>query len=159
MQDTSANKTTFVDNCLLYSMGLILFVMLVVVFVQVVFRYVLNSSLSWTEEVARFLQVYLTFVGSVLAMKIGAHISLGDSLTKRLPKIGRIAIFLITNIAIGAFLATMFVHGMRILQVVRFQSSASLEISMAYIYAVIPLSAALSLAFLIYNMYRRRGSI
>jgi len=46
---------------LLFGMG---FTMTIVVAVQVFFRYVLNQSLFWSEELARFLLVWLTFLGA-----------------------------------------------------------------------------------------------
>ena len=47
-----------------------------IVFLQFFTRYVLNDSLGWTEEVARFLLVLLGFVGSITAVRRGTHIFL-----------------------------------------------------------------------------------
>ncbi len=49
---------------LLFGLG---FTMAIVVAVQVFFRYVLNQSLFWSEELARFLLVWLTFFGASVA--------------------------------------------------------------------------------------------
>ena len=46
-----------------------------VVFLQFYTRYVLNSSIGWTEEIARYLLIGVTFVGSVMAMRKGTHIA------------------------------------------------------------------------------------
>lgn len=46
-----------------------------VVFLQFFTRYVLNDSLAWTEEIARFLLIAVTFMGSVLATRKGSHIA------------------------------------------------------------------------------------
>lgn len=55
-----------------------------VVLLQVFTRYVLNNSLGWTEEIARYLLIGVTFVGSVMAMRKGTHISV-EALLKYLP--------------------------------------------------------------------------
>jgi TRAP-type C4-dicarboxylate transport system permease small subunit len=46
------------------------------VFVGVVYRYVLLSPLAWVEEVVRFCLVWVTFVGTYLAMRRGQHIAM-----------------------------------------------------------------------------------
>ncbi|ORE89658.1 TRAP transporter small permease [Aurantimonas sp. 22II-16-19i] len=46
-----------------------------VVFLQFFTRYVLNDSLGWTEEIARFLLIGVTFVGSIMAARKESHIA------------------------------------------------------------------------------------
>ncbi len=53
---------------LLFACGSLVFVLTCVVAAGVFWRYVLNDSLSWTEEVARYLMIWLACVGSVVAM-------------------------------------------------------------------------------------------
>lgn len=55
-----------------------------VVLLQVFTRYVLNNSLGWTEEIARYLLIGVTFVGSVMAMRKGTHIAV-EAVLKYLP--------------------------------------------------------------------------
>ncbi|TPJ14377.1 TRAP transporter small permease [Mesorhizobium sp. B2-7-3] len=49
--------------------------MAIIVFLQFFTRYVLNNSLAWTEEIARYLLMIITFVGAAIAMRRGTHIS------------------------------------------------------------------------------------
>ena len=46
-----------------------------VVFIQFFTRYILNNSLGWTEEIARYLLVIVTFAGSAVAVRRNTHIS------------------------------------------------------------------------------------
>lgn len=56
--------------------GLFLFAALsVVVFLQFFTRYVLNDSIGWTEEIARYLLIGVTFVGCVTVTRKGSHIA------------------------------------------------------------------------------------
>lgn len=58
--------------------------MVVMVFGNVVLRYVFNSSILSSEEVSRFLFVWVVFVGSVLALRDNAHLGV-HMITERLP--------------------------------------------------------------------------
>lgn len=51
-------------------------VMTVIIFVQVVLRYVFQSPFSWAEELARYLLVWITCLGSAYAIRGGMHISI-----------------------------------------------------------------------------------
>lgn len=54
---------------------LLFWALAVVVFLQFFTRYVLNSSLGWTEEIARYLLIAVTFVGSAMAVRKRSHIA------------------------------------------------------------------------------------
>ena len=53
-----------------YLCAIAIAVMSVVVFVQVVFRFIVKSSLPWSEELSRYLQVYITFFGTAMASRL-----------------------------------------------------------------------------------------
>ncbi len=70
--------------------------MVIMVFGNVVLRYVFNSGITASEELARLCFLWLIFVGAILAMKEGAHLGV-DTLIRRLPRSGKIAFVLISN--------------------------------------------------------------
>lgn len=53
----------------------VFWVLAVVVFLQFFTRYVLNDSIAWTEEIARYLLIAVAFIGSVMAVRKGSHIA------------------------------------------------------------------------------------
>jgi len=111
-----------------------------VITLQIVSR-VLFSAVGWTEEVARFLLVWITFLAATLAFQRGRHIAVTfavDALPGRLRQVARA----VTILTVIAFMVALVVIGYRYMQVQSFQKSASLRLSMTYVYAVIPLSAA-----------------
>ena len=65
--------------------GLFLAVMVVLVFGNVVLRYAFNSGLTMSEEVSRWLFVWLTFMGAVVALREHSHLGV-DALVLRLPQ-------------------------------------------------------------------------
>jgi len=54
--------------------AILLFIMLVLVSVQVITRYIFNNPISWTEEMARFILVWITFIGAAISLKQNQHV-------------------------------------------------------------------------------------
>ena len=63
-----------------------IFLMVVVIMIQVFFRYVLNNALPWPDEVARFLMLWMTGLIAPSAYRWGGFVSI-DMLERFLPKI------------------------------------------------------------------------
>jgi len=72
------------DKSLAFFIFLILFVMSGVVAANVFGRFILGSSISWGEEVAKILLTYLTFFGAAYAMQDNSHYSF-DFIIRKLP--------------------------------------------------------------------------
>lgn len=76
----------------------ILAAMSILVFVNVVLRYGFNSSISVTEEVSRYMFVWLAFLGAILAFSENQHVSV-TVLTDKLSPVGRSLLRLVTDAA------------------------------------------------------------
>ncbi|WP_280546006.1 MULTISPECIES: TRAP transporter small permease [unclassified Halomonas] len=112
-----------------------------VITLQIVSR-VFFTAVGWTEEVARFLLVWITFLAATLAFRRGRHIAVTfvvDALPGLPRRLARIAALLV---ALG-FLAALVIIGVEYMQVQSFQKSASLRLSMTWVYAVMPLASAI----------------
>ncbi len=75
---------------------LLLWVLGGLVFTQFFTRYVLNDSLAWTEEVARYLLIVLTFIGAAGAVRRGTHIRV-EALEMALPMRARTALWAVQD--------------------------------------------------------------
>ena len=84
-------------------------IMVVLVFSNVVLRYAFNSGITFSEEFARLCFLWLIFIGSIVAMKEGAHLGV-DSLVSRLPKIGKVICTLTSN-ALMLWVCYLFFSG------------------------------------------------
>ncbi|WP_370286374.1 TRAP transporter small permease [Pseudooceanicola nanhaiensis] len=115
-----------------------------VAFVAVIYRYALDSALSWSFEVSLALLTYITFLGAYLALRKGAHLRV-TILTDRMPRAVRGVAFLVNQVIIAIIGWIMFWDGGR--QVLRFadQTTNVLEISTAWYYAAIPVAGILML--------------
>jgi TRAP-type C4-dicarboxylate transport system permease small subunit len=76
---------------------LALAVMVVLVFTNVVMRYLFNSGIDISEELSRILLVWIIFIGAVIAFRERAHLGV-DTVTRRLPRRARIACFVICEL-------------------------------------------------------------
>ena len=118
---------------------------------QVFCRYLLNYSLFWSEELARFLLVWLTFLGAAVAYQRGSHAAV-DFVYKRLSPPYRRGAGVLVHLAALAFFLILVIHGTRFAYFVRLQVSPALGLPKWIPLTVIPLSGALmalsALAFL-----------
>lgn len=79
-------------------MAVALMIMVVLVFGNVVLRYVFNSSITVSEEVSRWLFVWITFMGAVIALREHSHLGT-DALVSRLPPLGKKICFALAHLA------------------------------------------------------------
>jgi len=77
--------------------ALFLAIMVVLVFGNVVLRYAFNSGITVSEELARWLFVWLTFLGAIVALREHGHLGV-DSLVRRLPLKARKACFIVSQL-------------------------------------------------------------
>ena len=68
------------DNIELYICVFLMSFMTLLVFVQVVMRYVFNNSLSWSEELARYTFIWLIYIGISYGCKLRKHIKIDAAL-------------------------------------------------------------------------------
>ena len=119
-------------------------VMAIVNFLQVVFRYVIEGSLPWSEELLRFLFVWTTFLGAGIGVRKGAHLGLTIIVNNLPPKLKKFVVFVNYLICI-VFSAII---GMLGLSIVSMQAefnvrSSAMVLPMYWISLAIPVSFAL----------------
>lgn len=121
--------------------------MSVIVFLNVVMRYVTEASIPWSEEVSRHMMIWLTFLGSGLVLRSGGHIAidnLQDSLSTRNARILRVIVFLLMVF----FFGILFYYGCIYVSRTMMQTTAATEIPFGYVYLAMPVGLALMLVHL-----------
>ena len=109
-------------------------VMVVLVFGNVVMRYAFNSGITLSEELSRWLFVWVTFLGTIVAMKEGAHLGT-DTLISRLPISGQKVCFLLAHIAMLFACWLLFQGSWDQVLINMDTTSPVMEISMAWFFA------------------------
>ena len=115
-------------------LAMALAIMVVLVFGNVVLRYGFNSGITTSEELSRWLFVWLTFLGAIVAMKDGAHLGT-DALVSRLPLRGKQVFFVLSHGLMLYACWLLFWGAWDLVQINLSASSAVMEVSMAWFYA------------------------
>jgi TRAP-type transport system small permease protein len=113
----------------------------IILFAQVISRYA-GASLGWSEEVSRHLLVAITFLGSTAAYKRANFIGLKGIGQWLGPTGARIILLLLQLLTLACFL-TICGFGVQYTLKAWHHTSASLQIPMAFPFAVIPMAAAI----------------
>lgn len=119
-----------------YAALLLFWLLALTVFVQFFTRYVLNNSLAWTEEVARYLLICVTFVGSVLAVRKNSHIRV-EFFYRWLPRsLGR-GLSILTDLLQVLFYSVCAWISWKLVGIMQNQQMASVDWSMGWMYRVV----------------------
>lgn len=136
-----------------FFIALCLLVMVVLVFGNVVLRYAFNSGITVSEELSRWLFVWLTFVGAIVAMRDRAHLGM-DSLVVRLPSWGKKACFVLSNVLM-LYVVWLFADGSWQQTIINLENRAPATGLSSGIYYGVGLFFCLSAAAIIlYHLYQ-----
>jgi TRAP-type C4-dicarboxylate transport system permease small subunit len=119
-----------------------------IVTTEVILRYVFKHSLIFTEELSRYLMVWIVFLGGAMAVRDEAHIRI-NILVKRLnPTLGKAARLLAHGLVL-IFLVIVAVEGIRILPDELRQMCITIDLALFYFYLAIPVGAILMIVYLL----------
>lgn len=137
-------------NWLEIIIGACLVVLVTTTFLQVVFRFLLKIPSPWTEEVTRIAFVYMIFVGAVLGVKNNAHLVV-DVLGKFASGV-RKTIILFGYLLIIGFVAVFTYTGLMHTIASKAQTTPTLDISMMWMYMIMPISGVFMLYYLVRSL-------
>ncbi|KJS86088.1 MAG: hypothetical protein JM58_07430 [Peptococcaceae bacterium BICA1-8] len=139
---------------------IVITVMTLSAFLQVIFRYVLEYPLIWTEEIARFMFVWLTFLGSAAAVRTKNHIAM-DLLVNKFPKKMQKSVNLLALAIFLGFCVLLVKQGIFLTTINMGQTSDALGVPMGFPYLAIPIGSALMAFFIIedmFNLFRKEAN-
>ena len=117
-------------------------IMFVVICCQVLFRYVLHQPSPWTEELARYLFIWVSMVGAAYGVNTQAHFGFELLVKKMSPRMQRAGHYFI-QLCMGLLVFVLVVYGLRMVAVVSFQVTPALQLPMRYVYYSLPVSGLL----------------
>lgn len=123
--------------------------------VQVFVRYVLQKPLFlWSEELVRFILIWMVFLGIGVGVKNDAHFAM-DVLPPLLGRWWGSVVRLFNDVCMGAILVLLILAGLRFSWFGLFQYSPNIEILMVWVFISIPLGGALALIYLVERIQQR----
>lgn len=136
-----------------FLMVLCLALMVVMVFGNVVLRYGFNSGLTASEELSRWLFVWLTFLGAVVAIRNHAHLGT-DSLLVRLPVAGRKVCLVLSHLLMLYMCWLMFRGAVQQTEINLDTTSAVMQVSMGWFYGSGGVFAVFAALILVHELWK-----
>lgn len=117
-------------------------VMVIVIFIQVIMRYVFNNSLYWSEELGKFIFVWISWLGISLGERAGEHIKITMLLDKLPYRVAQIFNIISEIVVIGICAVTIF-YGVSLVQSQMGTNYAGIKISVSWGYAAVVVGCSL----------------
>lgn len=136
------------QRIIIVTMGFMLFF----TFAQVVARYALHSSLTYSEELSRYLFVWTVFLGLPVVARRGGHMAVLAVSSRLRGGAAKVCTSLAYAISI-VFMTIMIVQGAGMVLRTFEQLSPAMEIPMAYVYLAIPAGCFFMLCQLLVDLY------
>jgi TRAP-type C4-dicarboxylate transport system permease small subunit len=147
---------TFIDRAVrVFEFGVVaaLAGMVIMVFGNVVLRYGFDSGITASEEVSRYLFVWLTFMGAIVAMRRHEHLGM-DTVVKLLPRGGKRVLAVIGDVAMLYCCGLFFWGSLKLTQINLSAYAAVTKMPMAVLYSVGLVTSVMIALMLIESLYR-----
>jgi TRAP-type C4-dicarboxylate transport system permease small subunit len=152
------NISTLLRRGLEYLCAGLLLVIVALVFVNVVGRYFLHAPIRWSDEVAQFLFLWLSYLGALAALMGGRHYSF-PNLINMLPANLRLAAKTVSDLIVLAMLAILVWGGVVLVDLLHYQRSPAIDLPVYYVYAALPLVSFLMALVIVFQIIARlRGA-
>lgn len=142
----------YIEKALAFGAGFNLLIVFLVVFAQVCQRYVFNIGLPWGTDVVRIAFVYSVFLGMTLGVIKKSHLNI-DFLIHVMPPKFKPLFDLLSNIVMSVFLGFVLNYSIPFIASNTDQTMPYLNLSMSWVYAIIPLCSIIMLLSLLLDTY------
>jgi len=127
---------------------------------QIVARFILMVSIPWTDELARYLMIWASFVGLGVAYRKRELICVAFFREKLPPHLLKVAL-LVSDLLCSVFAIVIVIYGFKLSLLNAGQVSPSMRVSLGIVYAIIPFGCLLFLLFAfesVFSYFRERRS-
>jgi TRAP-type C4-dicarboxylate transport system permease small subunit len=147
-----------IDKILANFLVIIMAVMVLNVLWQVASRFILGSPSSFTDELARYLMIWVGILGAAYVSGRNMHVAIDVLPTRLSPPIQKRLMFIVRVLIILFCLLAMVIGGSRLVYItyVLGQNSPALQVPLAVVYAVIPISGLLIIYYKLSDILKKQ---
>ncbi len=145
----------FIDKTLAAALILAMAAILLVVVWQVISRYLLQDPASVTEELSRFLLIWIGILGSAYAYRQKVHLGFNLIVNKQSETVRRLIMTFVELLVVAFCVMVLIIGGNALVSLTLEldQISAALGVRMGWIYTVLPISGAIMVFYALINIY------
>jgi TRAP-type C4-dicarboxylate transport system permease small subunit len=125
-----------------------------IVFLQFFTRYVLNDSLAWTEEIARYGLMWITFIGGVMVTRRNTHIAVELLSNVMKPGLMRSVLLALVDFIKLGFLGLLAYFSVMIVERMQYQRMTVFELPMSWVYGGVAFGCFLMFGRQLLNVWR-----
>ncbi len=119
---------------------ILLVAMLAIVDVAIFMRYVMNDALAWSEEIAKFVMVWLTFIVAPIGLRQGAHVGI-EVLIGNIGGRFRQVLLILIFVGVIALMVVFVKEGSFMTWNARIQRASTIDLSILYVYICMPIGS------------------
>lgn len=117
-------------------------VLTIIVFVDVILRYIFKQGFSWSQEVATLMLVWFSLIGMAIGVLEKIHISI-EMFTAKLPERAIRVLESVDHILIAVFGGAMVYYGLLIMNMTKLSTLPATKLPSSVLYVILPLSGLL----------------
>lgn len=146
-----------IDKIVEAALFVITITMLIAGVLQIFYRYVMNASLSWSEELMRFLYVWMTMIGASLAVRRKQFTTIEAVYNKICEKseIGGKILMIIAVVLQMGFFVMLAIYGAQLSTKNMIQASPAMGLPIGIAYLALPIGGYLGALYCLFELYDR----
>ena len=122
--------------------------MTLIVVINIISRYFLNFAISWAEEIARYMMVWMAMLGAVMAVRMGMHFRM-EMIDHWAGKSAKAVFSWITRTVIIVIGLILLRHGLVMVSLTNTQYADATHMPMSWVYVSLPLAGLLMIFFVV----------
>lgn len=147
-----------VEKILVSIVSIMLMLIVVITLLQVFYRYVMNDALVWSEELTKLVFIWMTYLGSVVALDRTRHMRI-DSIVRLLPQRAQLVIDIAMHSIMGIFLVILTQKAIKVVELTASIMTSALRLPRSLLFLPVAIGAGFMLLYCIRIIFQRIATL